>query len=259
VAKLSIPLAYNFMTFLSPSIYHQTIFYGFLGRLINLTPLGSWFDFLFPIFILVPVSATLFNLYGRVKRLVGFGVIDDDDEEDNEIGFGTGSWREGRDLIERELTGHSSLSHLRDGTSSAAPLPSTYSHTRAPTTNASSTSAPVPQPSNAPLRAQPHQPLPPAREPEEENFFEALAHRARNTLDTVQTPKWLQSNKGGGFKRPKWLGGSDAIPDGDGDSGGDASAAGTATRPPAGGRSGSSFLSLFGGRGNEGGEGRIRL
>jgi hypothetical protein len=259
VAKLSIPLAYNFMTFLSPAVYRETTFYDFLGRLINLTTLGTWFDFLFPIFILVPVCATLFNLYGRVKRLVGFGVIDEDDE-DNETGFGTGSWREGRDLIERELNGHSSLSHLHGG-ASATPLPSSHAHTRAPPTNPSSTSAPVPHTtSNVPRPPRtPAQPLPSVREPEEENFFEALAHRARNTLDTVQTPKWMQGSSrndsdggSGGFKRPKWLGG------GGSDAGGDGSSA-AAARPSAGGRSGSSFLSLFGGRGNDGGEGRVRL
>jgi len=270
VAKLSIPLAYNFMTFLSPAVYRETTFYDFLGRLINLTPLGKWFDFLFPIFILVPVCATLFNLYGRVKRLVGFGVIDDEDE-DNEIGFGTGSWREGRDLIERELHGHSGLSHLRDGASSATPLPSSHAHTQAPTTHPSSTSAPPPQlatsvQTSRPPPRTPAQPLPPPQEAEAENFFEALAHRARNTLDTVQTPKWMQGSGGGGgssnssgsrgFKRPKWLGGGDSY-----DGGGDASAGPGASRPSAGGRSGNGFLSLFGRRGSDGGggEGRVRL
>ena len=253
VAKLSIPLAYNFMTFLSPTVYQETTFYDFLGRLIKLTPLGKWFDFLFPIFILVPVCATLFNLYGRIKRLLGFGIIDDDDDdEDNETGFGTGSWREGRDLIERELNGHSSLGHLRDG-ASATPLPSSQAHTRAPTTNPSSTSAPPHTPNTSRPRA-PAAPLPPSREPEDENFFEALAHRARNTLDTVQTPKWMQGSSNGsgsgGFKRPKWLGGGES--DDGSRAGGSASA-----RPSAGGRSGSSFLNLFGGRGNE--EGRLRL
>ncbi len=259
VAKLSIPLAYNFMTFLSPSIYVETTFYDFLGRLINLTSLGKWFDFLFPIFILVPVCATLFNLYGRVKRLVGFGVIDDDeDDDDNTTGFGTGSWREGRDLIERELNGHSGLGHLRAAAAaSATPLPSSRAHARAPPANPSSTSAPAPRASRA--QRAPPQPL---REPEEENFFEALAHRARNTLDTLQTPKWMQGGSGsnsissgggsGTFTRPKWLGGGDSADSGDGSA--------SAARPSTGGRSGSSFLSLFGGRGNDGGgEGRVRL
>jgi len=250
VAKLSIPLAYNFMTFLSPSVYKETTFYDFLGRLINLTQLGKWFDFLFPIFILVPVCATLFNLYGRVKRLLGFGIIDDDDEE-NETGFGTGSWREGRDLIERELNGHSSLG-LRDGPS-ATPLPSSHAHTRTPATP-SSTSAPPHTPNTSRPRA-PAATLPPSQEPEDENFFEALAHRARNTLDTVQKPKWMQGGSGsgggsGGFKRPKWLGGGESD-DGEGSSGS------ASTRPSAEGRSGSSFMNLFGGRGSD--EGRVRL
>jgi LMBR1-like membrane protein len=251
VAKLSIPLAYNFMTFLSQSVYGKTTFYDFLGRLIDLTPLGKWFDILFPIFILVPVCATLFNLYGRVKRLLGFGIIDDDEE--NETGFGTGSWREGRDLIERELSGHSGLGHLRDG-ASATPLPSSHAHTQPPTTP-SSTSDPATHTSNTSrprAPAAPAAPLPPSQEPEEENFFEALAHRARNTLDTVQKPKWMQGSGdgGGGFKRPKWLGGGE--PDDGSGAGSSASA-----RPSAGGRSGSSLLNLFGGRGND--EGRLRL
>jgi len=113
VAKLSVPLSFNFLTFLAPDIYEDTVFYNFLGQLIKLTQLGAWFDWLFPTFILVPVCATLFNLYGKVKSCIGYGgVIDDDDEEENESGYGTGSWREGRDLIERELQGHSSLGSL---------------------------------------------------------------------------------------------------------------------------------------------------
>jgi uncharacterized membrane protein YgcG len=261
VAKLSIPLAYNFVTFLSEDVYKQTTFFDFLGRLINLTPLGTWFDFLFPIFILVPVSATLFNLYGRVKRLVGFGVIEDDDEEENTTGFGTGSWREGRDLIERELNGHSSLSRLHDGASST-PLPSTAAHSH--TTIAPSSRAPPPSSTSAPPLSRPRAPAAapaPLTEPEDENFFEGFAHRVRNTLDTVQTPKWMRGDSGssgsggsgGGFKRPKWMGGGGSRDGADG--------AGASARPDAPGRSGSGFLSLFGGRSGADGDGggRVRL
>lgn len=271
VAKLSVPLAYNFMTFLSADVYKETTFFDFLGRLINLTPLGTWFDFLFPIFILVPVCATLFNLYGRVKRLVGFGVIDEEDEEVNATGFGTGSWREGRDLIERELNGHSSLSRLHDGASST-PLPSAAAHTRTTAAPSSRPAGEGPAPSSAsapPLHAstasRPQRaPAPQLREPEDENFFEGFAHRVRNTLDTVQTPKWMQRGDssssgggGGGFKRPKWMGGTGSDSAGGGGSG-SGSVSGDA-RPNAGGRSRSSFLNLFGGRGSDGGEGRVRL
>ena len=43
----------------------------------------------------------MFILYGKVKNVIGFGVLEDDDVE-NPSGFGTGGWREGRALIERE-------------------------------------------------------------------------------------------------------------------------------------------------------------
>jgi LMBR1-like membrane protein len=74
VARLTVPLAYNFVTFLPSSVHKKTVFYSFLGQLINLTPLGTWFDYLFPMFILIPVSFTLFRLYGRVKDWFGFGI-----------------------------------------------------------------------------------------------------------------------------------------------------------------------------------------
>ena len=80
VARLTVPIAYNFLTFLPKDFRRGTQFYDFLGKLINLTPLGHGFDFIFPIFILVPVCATLFNLYGRIKKLFGFANIDDDDD-----------------------------------------------------------------------------------------------------------------------------------------------------------------------------------
>ncbi|OBT51480.1 hypothetical protein VE04_07745 [Pseudogymnoascus sp. 24MN13] len=114
VARLSVPLSYNFMTFLTPDVYEKTIFYKFLGKLINLTPLGTGFDYFFPIFILIPVSAALFNFYGKAKRMLGFSLDDDSDDEENATGYGTGGWREGRDLIEREVGGSASLAHLRN-------------------------------------------------------------------------------------------------------------------------------------------------
>jgi hypothetical protein len=57
-------------------------------------------------------------------------------------------------------------------------------------------------------------------------------------------------NGGGGFKRPKWMGGG---------GGSEASGSGSAdVRPSAPGRNRSGFLSLFAGRSGEG-EGRLRL
>ncbi|RMZ88228.1 hypothetical protein DV736_g4545, partial [Chaetothyriales sp. CBS 134916] len=67
IAKLTVPLAYNFLTFLPEEVQHKTVFYDFFGRFISLTRLGTWFNYLFPMFILLPVCASLFNLYGRIK------------------------------------------------------------------------------------------------------------------------------------------------------------------------------------------------
>ncbi|KAK1751681.1 LMBR1-like membrane protein-domain-containing protein [Echria macrotheca] len=229
VARLSVPLSYNFMTFLGV-IYHDTVFFDFLGQLINLTPLGEWFDYLFPAFILLPVGATLFGLYGKVKRTVGFGVdvLDDDDEEGTNV-YGSGSWREGRDLIERELNGTSAAIRGRRAeaaariaghpASRAAPIlsvpgSSARREAGAPTTPlgtspnarpAANTSARrVGRTQGSSSRSEP--------EPEDENFFEALGHRFRNTIDTMDKPKWLQ-DIGQGIKKPKWMGGDDEAED----------------------------------------------
>jgi len=208
VAKLSVPLAFNFLTFLDPEVYKPTVFYEFLGQYIKFTSLGDWFDWLFPTFILVPICATLFNLYGKVKNCIGFGGVIDDDGEDNESGYGTGSWREGRDLIERELQGHSSLGRLRASAPDRRYVPNNPNNRNAPALS-------VPPEEGHRTLGQPTTSRPTADrqqrrevEPEDENFFEAFGHRVRNTMDTVQTPKWLQ-NVGEGIKRPKWMGGND--------------------------------------------------
>lgn len=231
VAKLSVPLSFNFITFLPPDVYKKTIFYKFLGKLIVFTPLGDWFDWFFPIFILVPVCATLFNLYGKVKDCVGYGGVIEDEDDENESGYGTGSWREGRDLIERELNGHSSLHGLGEVSFDRRSVPNNPNNRDAPVLTVpraerhralgtASTSRPSVDPQ------QRH------TEPEEDNFFEALGHRMKNTIDTFEPPRFLE-----GIKKPKWMGGSD---ENDG-------------RPS---RSGSDFTRWFGG-GNQ--EGRVRL
>ncbi|KAK4044006.1 LMBR1-like membrane protein-domain-containing protein [Parachaetomium inaequale] len=277
VARLSVPLTYNFMTFLG-SIYRDTVFYDFLGQLINLTPLGKWFDYLFPAFILLPVCATLFGLYGKVKRVVGFGVdvLDDGDEDTDERGaaFGTGSWREGRDLIERELNGTSAAIRARRGGGDigggggggrSAPvlsIPRAGRRDGGSTTAGGGPTTPFGTSPTAGMTAGPSSTRPQANtsarrvgrataavpdgEPDDENFFEAFGHRVRNTIDTLDTPKWLQ-DIGQGIKKPKWMGG-----DGDEGHGGGGGA-----------REGGSDVRRWfgggGGGGGESGEGRIRL
>jgi hypothetical protein len=233
VAKLSVPLSYNFLTFIAGKIPQETVFYHFLGRLIELTPLGDWFNTLFPIFILLPVCATLFNLYGKVKRCVGFGGVIDDEDEENESGYGTGSWREGRDLIDRELQGLSSLSGHGNTPVDRRSVPNNPLNRSAPTLSVppAERQRSLGQPSTSRLNVEPQQRR--EVEPEDENFFEAFGHRVKNTVDTIQTPKWLQ-NIGEGIKKPKWM---------RDDSEGQPS------------RSGSDFTSWFGGRQ----DGRVRL
>lgn len=189
VAKLTVPLTYNFLTFTPKTVYKKTVFYDFLGRLINITHLGTWFDYLFPMFILIPVCATLFNLYGRMKGLFGFGIMDDEEEES---AFGV-TWRDGRDLISRDLQGSNFA--IRDDHERTAPtrwVPSAESS----------------QGSSSYLTHQGRrQPPPLDPEPDEENFFALFGRRVKNTVDSIETPKWMQS--GQGFKKPAWMGGDE--------------------------------------------------
>ncbi|KAL7939039.1 LMBR1-like membrane domain-containing protein [Trichoderma chlorosporum] len=211
VAKLSVPLSYNFLTFLSSEVYQKTIFYDFLGQYVDVTPLGKWFDNFFPIALVVPVLAATFGLYGKVKRIFTGVDILEDDEEDNPTGYGTGSWREGRDLIARELGG------------------STQRRSGAATNRASGRAAPIlsipaiqdsaATPSRSPLRS----PVSNTRRsgqtqsrftdepPEDDNIFTILGHRMKNTVDSFETPQWFQ-DLGQGIKKPKWMGGNDAQP-----------------------------------------------
>lgn len=242
VARLSVPLSYNFMTFLSPKVYEKTTFYDFLGQYVNLTPLGMWFDYLFPILVLIPVCATLFGLYGKVRRMFGFELDPIDDEEDNETGYGTGSWREGRDLIERELNGTSISPRNADLStgiprSRAAPILSVPYARREGDRTPFATSPSYRDYHTRSTGQSSRSDLPLDPEPDDANFFANLGHRFKNTIDTIDTPRWLQEI-GGGFKKPKWMGG-------------DGNAEGSSRH--AAGRSNSDVRRWFGG------EGRVRL
>ncbi|KAK3357413.1 LMBR1-like membrane protein-domain-containing protein [Lasiosphaeria hispida] len=252
VARLSVPLSYNFMTFLG-EIYRETVFYDFLGQLINLTPLGKYFDYLFPAFILIPVCATLFGLYSKFRRTIGLGVdvIDEDNDGEGTTVYGTGTWREGRDLIERELNGTSAA--IRGRRVEAAARIAEHSDRRAaPVLSVPGSSRPGPttplgtSPNTRPVantsarRVGPSTSRAGLTEPEDENFFEALGHRFKNTMDTIDTPKWFQ-DIGQGLKKPRWMGGADDDE-------------GTGSRPAGPARGNSDVRRWFGG-----GEGRIRL
>ncbi|KAL9618033.1 MAG: hypothetical protein Q9160_007222 [Pyrenula sp. 1 TL-2023] len=247
VSKLTVPLSYNFLTFLPKQIHENTVFFQFLGRLINLTPLGAGFDFIFPIFILLPVCATLFNLYGRIKSVFGFNFFEEEEEESNGSGFRVGGWREGRDLINRELQGG-------PGSLGLSPRPSSDDAARAaptlwvPPAERNENSS---EQSSRPQAMRPTRPSArgPALEPtlpeDDENIFQLFGKRVKNTIDTIDKPKWMQpssptsSGRPFNFKKPKWMTGGDT------------------PEPSSNGGDGNSTLDrLFGGRSNDG---QVRL
>ena len=242
VAKLTVPLAYNFLEFTPPDVQKKTVFYTFLGELINLTPLGNGFTNYFPAFVLIPVLASLFNLYSRVKTISGFGDLMDEEDE-------LGGWREGRSLIERELRAgrsgavglRSSLDLVDDGsrdvspmppqerTSASALAPSAPSTTVATSTaataataeraataaTASTASRPARAPRNLSTERQPLAPSYGDDEAEEgpASAIQDFAHRVKNTFDTrfagltegLKMPKWMNGQDGnGGLGR--WFG-----------------------------------------------------
>jgi len=243
VAKLTVPLSYNFLTMTDKNIWKDTMFYKLLGRLIVLTPLGKGFSAFFPIFILVPVFATAFGLYGKVRNICGFGdLLEDDQDEASGTHAGIGSWREGRALIEREIQ-NASGNVLGLSQRTASPPSERYTDTPVPGSSSNHSTAANGGPSVAssarPLAARPERrrPLTDDDPTEEGNFFENFASRVKNTFESNEFS----------FSRPKWLGGDDdeveqgarrrEIERGEGDRG-------------------SGFLSLFGGRSDEG---RLRL
>jgi hypothetical protein len=226
VAKLTVPLSYNFLTMTDPSIWKETMFHKFLGKLIDLSPLGKGFSSFFPIFILVPVLATAFGLYGKIKNICGFGDLLDDEVGDGAGGFaGTGSWREGRALIERELQGTSNNNLGLSQRTNTSPPNERYS-------DAPSSAAPLIN-NSAPSSSRPKRTRRRLDEDEEDpGFFDTFATRWKNTFDTNDFS----------FKKPAWMGGDEEV---------EGSSRGRREE-----ESGNGFLSLFGGRGDEG---RVRL
>jgi hypothetical protein len=244
VAKLTVPLSYNFLTMTDKNIWKGTMFYKFLGRLIVLTPLGEGFSAFFPIFILVPVFATAFGLYGKVKNICGFGDLLDDEEDASGNYAGTGSWREGRALIEREIQGASGNVLGLSQRTNTSPPNERYTDTPAPSSSSSLPTATAAAANGGPSTTRLSTTHPDRRRPaledeeDEGNFFENFASRVKNTFDTNDFS----------FPRPKWLGGDE-----------EEAEAGRSSRRPfdrGDGDRGSGFLSLFSGRGDEG---RVRL
>ena len=203
VTKLTVPLAYNFMTCLPTQVHEATVFYTFFGRVIETSPLFGGFSLLLPICILVPVALAFFGLYRKIGSLVGFGTdMMEDDDEENPSGFGTGGWREGRTLIERELTIRGTAAPSR----STHPPQDTLGLPRY-------RDDPSPRPSLNVTRSSAAAQVQ-RREPEaftdedsgDSNFFSDFATRVRNTFETTDRPAWLDN------LRPKWLDNNESQP-----------------------------------------------
>lgn len=205
VAKLTVPLSFNFITMMPKDIHQKTVFYQFLGQLIDLTPLGKGFSGFFPILVLLPVLANIFNLYSRARGMFGLGDLIDEEEE-------IGGWREGRNLIEREIRGHAGAVGLLARPEGSSP----YASPRGGSLDVERPSARSTIPYLAPSEDRAGGSGSPARptrqtraavpeEEEEGNFFTDFAHRVKNTVDAVETPEWFAK----GFQRPKWMGGDE--------------------------------------------------
>lgn len=227
VAKLTVPLAYDFVLFTKKPIYENTSYHKFMGALIA-EALPKGFSAWFPVFILVPVLASMFGLYARVKSICGFGDLLEDEEEAEGSAFGTGSWREGRALIDREVHGaNGNTLGLSQRGGLISPPNERYTDNPSPTST---------RPNGEPSRTTRPQRERRAVQIEDEdsgNFFSDFADRVRNTFETSDFS----------FTRPRWMGGDDDAP-------------GSSSRAPGPGDRNDGWRSLFGGRPDEG---RVRL
>lgn len=188
-ARLTVPLAYNFVLFLpEEDIVQKSVFYNFLGKLIKLSTISEGFNDWFPVLVLIPVCASLFNLYSRVKNVCGFGDVEDDDEDDV---FGGGGWREGRDLIERELQGVTTGRLMNYGSATTNPTTTRPSRYRDNPTEEEEDAAP---PLDGGILG-----------------LGGFVHRIRNTFDTVEAPRWFKDATAAAEQnRPRWMRGDGA-------------------------------------------------
>ena len=191
-ARLTVPLAYNFVSFLpEEDVVKSSVFYGFMGRLINLSAISERFNDFFPVLVLIPVLVTLFNVVGRTKRALGFET-EEEESDDEENVFEAAGWREGRDLIERELlaAGAADVFATRPGGSYGA-----------------AARRPVQQQQQRASRYR--------DEPEEEEDggegdegpWGVFVHRVRNTFETVEAPRWWKDATRREEGRPRWMAG----------------------------------------------------
>lgn len=122
IARLTIPLSYNFITLF---VSRKSVFEDWFGSSIHLTGLFNLLNNWLPRFVLLPVLLTLFNVYDRLKKRLGFtdfysywGFSDEEEDgivsEDN-----TPSKRkdliivEAKRIIDRDISKRASEHNLR--------------------------------------------------------------------------------------------------------------------------------------------------
>lgn len=83
IARLTIPLSYNFITLF---VSRQSVFEEWFGKLVGLTGLFLALNDWIPRLVFVPVVLTVFNVYDRLKQKLGLADMDwlDQEEDDDD-------------------------------------------------------------------------------------------------------------------------------------------------------------------------------
>lgn len=204
VVKLSVPLSFNFITFLDEDIYKRSVFYEFIGRLINMTPLSSKVDLLWSTFIIIPSFATFFGLYGKIEKFIGYDrVIIDEEDGTNSHSDGANIQKQGKALIDRELLGPSPINISQNSARLHA--------TRQSRLNNSTTMPSAPRAIERLVAAGPSSQFTPykvtqnrpSRSVDDRNFS-SFRHRLRNTAETIRIQRWLEGLSASAIM-PKWM------------------------------------------------------
>ena len=263
VAKLTVPLSYNFLTMTDKNIWKNTMFYKFLGRLIVLTPLGQGFSASSQFSFSSPSLPQHSGCTVKSRTSVASETYSMTTRKTDRAALPPAQHPGAK--AEPSLTAKSKAQV--DRLSVSQPV---LSHRLPPLRHQNGTQTgqriPLLQPSHLPTNKTPRLPhhhsllLPastnpsrsgrpePRRRPivdddadSDPNFFESFANRVKNTFETNDFS----------ISRPKWLGGDDS----EDDSGRRRAGMGRGARDGEEGRT-NGFMSLFGGRAEEG---RVRL
>ena len=142
--------------------------------------------------------------------MIGFGVLEDE-SEDNPSGFGTGGWREGRALIERELQSRSEgggavgLASRGESLDLERRAGAVAGHVDSTSKGAEGAAASNACPSSkSPIQLH-HQPWRNKKKMMERDTSIKISQSGYGIRSTARIrPEWLR-NLGSGIKTPKWM------------------------------------------------------